>query len=283
MSSVGVAPCAAPISSARAEASRLNGAKSRGPKTPEGKARAAQNALKHGFRAQKYVVLPDEDAAAFEALEAALIEELVPEGALQTVLAQRVVAATWRLARAERLEAELFAENHSAGRSLGLALIRECNGARSFDTLLRYRGGTLAELWRALRTLKALQAEAEARVPAAPDLAPGKARASLIQIASDREAGEMPPPATPIEPESRGNPRDSGRPSRRADPTGDPAPAPALPPRPLPGSAPRARPIEPTRGQPAESVPPIPSEIVQGGGSASLLAGTALVPLAGRR
>jgi hypothetical protein len=66
MSGVDAAPrTAVPVSSARAEASRTNGAKSRGPKTPEGKARAAQNALKHGMRAQKYVVLPDEDAAEF--------------------------------------------------------------------------------------------------------------------------------------------------------------------------------------------------------------------------
>jgi hypothetical protein len=42
---------------------------------------------------------------------------------------------------------------------LGPALIRDCNGARAFDTLLRYRGGTLAEFSRALRTLKALQIE----------------------------------------------------------------------------------------------------------------------------
>jgi hypothetical protein len=48
---------------------------------------------------------------------------------------------------------------------LGHALIRDCNGgARSFDTLLRYRGGALAELWRALRTLKALQAERAAKI-----------------------------------------------------------------------------------------------------------------------
>jgi hypothetical protein len=53
------------LPSARAEASRRNGAKSCGPKTPKGKARSAQNALKHGFRAQKHVVLPDEDGAAF--------------------------------------------------------------------------------------------------------------------------------------------------------------------------------------------------------------------------
>jgi hypothetical protein len=68
MSSPGVAPgAAAPVSSARAEASRRNGAKSRGPKTLEGKARSAQNALKHGLRAQKYVVPPDENAAEFAA------------------------------------------------------------------------------------------------------------------------------------------------------------------------------------------------------------------------
>jgi hypothetical protein len=36
------------------------------------------------------------------------------------------------------------------------------NGVRAFDTLLRYRGTALAELWRALRLLKALEAEAAA-------------------------------------------------------------------------------------------------------------------------
>jgi hypothetical protein len=64
MSNDGAAPRAAvPVSNARAEASRKNGAKSRGPKSPEGRARSAQNALKHGLRAAKYVVLPEEDAA----------------------------------------------------------------------------------------------------------------------------------------------------------------------------------------------------------------------------
>jgi hypothetical protein len=96
---------AVPISNARAEANRKNGAKSRGPKTSEGKARSAQNALKHGLRAQKYVVLPEEDAAEFAGLEAAMMDELAPVGALQTVLARRVAVAAWRLARADRLAA----------------------------------------------------------------------------------------------------------------------------------------------------------------------------------
>jgi hypothetical protein len=60
MSSAGAALCAAvSVSGARAEASRRNGALSRGPRTAEGRARSAQNALKHGLRAEKHVVLPD--------------------------------------------------------------------------------------------------------------------------------------------------------------------------------------------------------------------------------
>jgi hypothetical protein len=88
MSKVGAAPRAAvPVSNARAEASRRNGAKSRGPRTAEGKARAAQNAVKHGMRAQKYIVLPDENAVEFAALQTALFEELAPVGALQVARA----------------------------------------------------------------------------------------------------------------------------------------------------------------------------------------------------
>jgi hypothetical protein len=161
MSSIGAAPRAAvSVSSARAEASRKNGAKSRGPKTVQGKARSAQNALRHGLCAQKYVVLPEEDAGEFAELEAAMIEELAPVGALQTVLARRVAVAAWRLARADRIEVELFAHRSwGAAANPGLAMIRDGNGTRSFETLLRYRGAAMAEFWRALKTLKALQAE----------------------------------------------------------------------------------------------------------------------------
>ena len=70
-----------------------------------------------------------------------------------------VAVAAWRLARADHIEAELFEERQVAQGGLGLALIRDGNGARSFETLLRYRGAAMAEFWRALRTLKALQAE----------------------------------------------------------------------------------------------------------------------------
>ena len=189
MSSAGAAPRAVvPVSNARAEASRRNGARSRGPKTPEGKARSAQNALKHGMRAEKYVLLPDEDAAEFAGLEAALIEELAPVGALQAVLARRVAVAAWRLARADRIEAELFEERCYAGGGPGLALIRDGNGTRSFETLLRYRGAAMAEFWRALRTLKALQAEQA--LAAGPALAHPKGAAVPPPLAHRRQPDE---------------------------------------------------------------------------------------------
>jgi hypothetical protein len=157
MSNVGAAPRAAvPMSNARAEASRRNGAKSCGPKSAAGKARSSLNALKHGMRAQKNVVLPDEDAAGFGALEAAMVAELAPVGALQTVLARQVAVAAWRLARADRIEVELFEQRRWDNGGIGVALIRDGNGTRSFETLMRYRGAALAELMRALRTLKAL-------------------------------------------------------------------------------------------------------------------------------
>jgi hypothetical protein len=160
MSNISAAPRAAvAVSHARAEASRQNGAQSRGPKTSEGKARSARNALKHGLRAEKHIVLPDEDASEFAALEAAMIDELAPVGALQTVLARRVAVAAWRLARADRIEVELFEERGYSNASPGLAMIRDGNGTRSFETLLRYRGAAMAEFWRALKTLKALQAD----------------------------------------------------------------------------------------------------------------------------
>ena len=266
MSSPGAAPRAAvTTSSARAEASRKNGAKSRGPKTAEGRARSAQNALKHGLRAEKYVVLADEDAAAFAALEAALTEELSPEGDLQSILVRRIARATWRLDRAERLEAELFEERRYQDAGPGLALIRDGNGTRSFETLLRYRGAALAEFMRSLRTLKALQAEARA-CAAVGAVAPAPARAP-VRLAAVRRTSPAPSPdprtareADPNEPESCANPR---RPNDRANPGGaprvsDPSPARRLPrPLPTPGApALRAQSIEPEARHLVGSAPP---------------------------
>jgi hypothetical protein len=183
MSRIGAAPRAAvPATSARAETSRQNGAQSRGPKTSEGKARSAQNALKHGLRAQKYLVLPEEDAAEFEALEAALVEELAPVGAMQTVLARRVAIATWRLARADRLEVEQpRARAHS--RRQRHALVR--------DAAALSRRGDGRVLARA-QDAQALQAEQALDTDAALLMSPLRP-ASRPQLARHEQSNEPEP------------------------------------------------------------------------------------------
>ena len=220
------------LSSARAEAARRNGARSRGPRTPDGKERAAQNALKHGLRAQKFVLLADEDAAEFEALEEALRTELAPEGALQSLLVARVALAAWRMLRADRMEIELLDPHvglDARGRAgdLGLARIRDGHGPRAFDTLLRYRGAVQAEFWRTLRALSALKAEdpatlappagAAARRPSRPrsrricaaDAGGPVSRRGRAQLGAPRGGGAL-------ESERTRSPRQPGRAGRMA-------------------------------------------------------------------
>jgi len=84
-------PEAVPQPGARALASHRNGARSRGPKTAAGRARSSQNALKHGRRARRLVLLADEDPAEYRAFHAAGRAELAPIGALQSELAARIV------------------------------------------------------------------------------------------------------------------------------------------------------------------------------------------------
>jgi hypothetical protein len=145
---------------ARAAASRANGSKSRGPKTAEGKARASMNALRHGLCAKKFLLLPDDSRAQFAALEAALLDDLAPQGALQTLLAHRLIAAAWRLQRADRLEFELFSAHDAIEVGPGRALVRDGRDARVFPTLLRYRGAAQAEFFRTLKALEAARRQA---------------------------------------------------------------------------------------------------------------------------
>lgn len=103
---------AAPLSRPRSEpqrlASRLNGARSRGPVTAEGRARASRNAFRHGLRAAT-LLAPGEDPAAFEALVDGLRTEYAPADATRELLVERLAATLWKLRRCDRLEAELAA------------------------------------------------------------------------------------------------------------------------------------------------------------------------------
>ncbi|MBM4192530.1 MAG: hypothetical protein FJ196_05690 [Gammaproteobacteria bacterium] len=99
----------------RADSSRLNGAQSSGPVTPEGKAASSQNALKTGIFSQQRL-LSDEDPAAYQALVESLNDTFNPASMVEHLLIDRMVMARQRLARLERAEAaviELARNNYS--------------------------------------------------------------------------------------------------------------------------------------------------------------------------
>jgi hypothetical protein len=97
-----------PRSPAQIEATRRNGARSRGPVTPEGKARSSRNALKHGLAALHHFVLEDEAPAELEDLTARLLAECSPESEIEACLVKRMAIAFWKSERAERIEVALF-------------------------------------------------------------------------------------------------------------------------------------------------------------------------------
>jgi hypothetical protein len=93
---------------AQIEASRRNGARSRGPVTAEGKARASRNALKHGLTAMHHLVLEDEAPAELEEMTARLMAEVAPMSEIEARIARRLAIAFWKGERAERIEVALF-------------------------------------------------------------------------------------------------------------------------------------------------------------------------------
>jgi hypothetical protein len=86
------------------DANRSNARKSSGPRTAAGKARVAENPLKHGL-VGRHVVLPYEKARKYIAFRAGIFNSLEPEGDLECLLADNIVAHAWRLRRIPMLEA----------------------------------------------------------------------------------------------------------------------------------------------------------------------------------
>jgi hypothetical protein len=91
---------------AQIEANRANSKKSTGPKTPEGKARSAQNASEHGLCASQLVVKPGQEAE-FDEMQAGLYEEVLPVGGLEDELFKSLIHAAWNQRRCRQAEADL--------------------------------------------------------------------------------------------------------------------------------------------------------------------------------
>ena len=91
----------------RINASRANGARSRGPFTLEGKEHASINALRHGLLA-KCLVLENESNECFDDLVNQHIRRFAPADGVEFAMIEEMVAANWRMRRAWAIENRLM-------------------------------------------------------------------------------------------------------------------------------------------------------------------------------
>jgi len=91
---------------AQTEANRQNAQHSTGPRTEEGKAESRLNAVKHGLLA-KIPVLRDENREEWIQFVFRFVEDLAPEGEVQSSYAEDAALAAWRLRRIPLLEARI--------------------------------------------------------------------------------------------------------------------------------------------------------------------------------
>jgi len=118
--------------------------KTSGPRTPEGKQRSKQNALKHGIFS-KTALLKDESQSEFDSLLDGLLNDLQPEGTLEQLLVEKLAALAWRQRRlllAERAEIQKNKEAETIIVELGPGLIRKIENPKVLQHCLEL----LAEL-----------------------------------------------------------------------------------------------------------------------------------------
>jgi len=100
---------AAPVSEAKLAANKANAQLSTGAKTPEGKATSSLNAVTTALTGRT-VLLPTDDAAAYQQHVRGYEKELRPVGQRECDLVQSIADASWRLQRIPALELAIYAK-----------------------------------------------------------------------------------------------------------------------------------------------------------------------------
>ena len=138
------------------KANRENSRKSTGPKSSKGKAIVSTNAIRHGLLSN-IMVIRDKTMEEFEGFSQALIKSIQPEGALEQLLAAKVIQLAWRLQRVLSIESEMLSGRCGYSR---LDSPAECFSP-PYDVRLqnvsRYESMLERNFYRALQELQRLQ------------------------------------------------------------------------------------------------------------------------------
>ena len=224
------------ISEKRSQAARVNGAKSRGPKTPEGKRRSSQNATAHGLLT-KIVLLPGEINEGFDHVVNFHEERFHPTDDFEQNLVHEMAVSHWRLHRAWALEQGMMTramENHlNEQTNLGRLVAGFCelaDGPR-LALLHRYEARLHMMYQRALKTL-ILNRNPPLTEPDSlnePTVKPGDASS---EVAPNRSEPDSIPVASP-DPSSVPQPSETSAPvairTQDAELPIEPKPGPAVP------------------------------------------------------
>jgi hypothetical protein len=205
------------LTQARIDANRENAKKSTGPRTAEGKAASSRNRLLHGLRANKHILLDEDDPEHFLILLKDLDARFRPVGEGEEMLVTRIAADQWRLDRNLPMEAGIYRQrlegvaatdysrkreliNHKRNHELNpervppapappdpsdrlaRAFNTDCEGAKYLANFNRYKSSIELSIDRSLRQLKTYQAARFASTP---------------EVGQVGQVGQAVPPAEP--------------------------------------------------------------------------------------
>jgi len=122
------------VSERKLAANRANAQHSTGPRTREGKQRAAMNALRHGILAKSAfcpTIEGDDKRAQFEEILEGLIEEYQPREMTEVMTVQQLAGCYWKLAKVwnyemqQSLRAQTVDDLNAAAKETGYALAEQ--------------------------------------------------------------------------------------------------------------------------------------------------------------
>jgi hypothetical protein len=175
-------------SAAQVLANQTNAALSTGPRTPEGRAISSQNALKFGLTS-KQILLPFEDAAEFEAMETAIIEQVQPGNPAERLYADDIVVARWKVRRNELAQAAWVAnelkKDTSADRNLAMAAISLSPEVRRFQRYASTDRRVAENAWKKVTLMQKERKEKEQRQ------AEARAIAQILKERSEDAAAKL--------------------------------------------------------------------------------------------